>query len=177
MKRKHRNAVHLTRHTLRYKASKWLKQNKNIAFNNPILTKALGLNPDSRIDTQRVYQDVIVYWRRKFIDFYYKQKKAGFLNEVDRYRAWDSMLYSYNQNDAYVFLYDRKVKCYLQPGFNELENMDKQRLERQWRGIGTVIEEMQLFDARLILPDGTRKPIGELLEAGRDVNRLLLEGE
>jgi len=175
--KKHRNAVHLTRHTLRYKASQWLKLNKDIAFNNPILTEAVGLDPYSRIDTSRVYQDVICYWRKRFIQDYYKWKKAGQLDGLDRYRAWDLLLYNYNQNDAYVFLYDPKLKCYLQPGFDELEKMDKRRLDRQWKGIGTVIEEMQLFEARLILPDGTRKPIGELLEAGHDFNNLLTRGK
>jgi len=175
--RKKRSAVHLTRHMLRYKASQWLKQNKNVPFNIPILTEALGLDPYSRVDVARVYQDVILYWRKKFIEFYFKQKKAGFLDKLNCYESWDMLLYNYNQNDAYVFLFDRGLNCYLQPGFKELENMDKQRLNRQWKGIHTVIDEMSLFNAKLVLPDGSRKPVSDLLNAGKDVDKLLPHGE
>lgn len=142
-------------------------------FDNYILTQELGFNPEYRIHYVRVYQDVICYWRKKFIEFYHKQKQANLLKDIDRYSAWDLLLYNYNQNDAYVFLYDRKAKCYIQPDFKELENIDKNRLEKQWKGICSVIEEMQLFQADLVLSDGSRKPIGDLLEAGREVNNIL----
>jgi len=173
MKKKKRNAVGLVSNPVRYKASVWLYNNKDTAFNNPILTEAVGLDPMSRNDCNKVYQDVICYWRNGFIEYYKNMKKAGRLEGYDCYQAWDNMLYNYNQNDAYVFLYDRKLGCYLQPGFKELENMDRKRLERQWHGIGTVIEEMQLFDASLVLSSGERVPIKELLKAGKKVDGLL----
>ena len=173
MSRKKRNAINLTKHSLRYKASEWLHENKGVPFNNPILTEEVGLDPYSRIDTARVYQDVILYWRRKFIEFYYKHKEAGLLDGVDAYASWDLLLYNYNQNDAYVFLFDRKMKQYIQPGFDELEVMDKKRLNRQWKGINTVIDEMKLFKAQLILSDGSKKPVTDLLKAGKSVDKLL----
>jgi hypothetical protein len=176
MNRRRRNGVHLTRHALRYKASKWLKLNKNVAFNNPILTEVVGLDPFSRIDTSRVYQDVIVYWRKKFIDYYYKQKEAGLLDNLDSNTAWDILILNYNQNDSYVFLYDRKLGYYIQPSFDELEKIDKKRLEHQWKGICTVINEMQLFNARL-LTNGIQKPVGELIEAGKSFDNLLTKSK
>jgi len=180
MKRKKRNPVNLKANTLRYQISKWCKTHKDEAFNVPILTEELGLNPDSFSDRNNVYR-CILYWREKFKDFYEKQKRIGTIDNMNRYEAWDTMLYNYNQNDAYVFLskYDKELRChyFVQPGFDMLENMDKRRLNKQWKGIKTVIEEMQLQDARLILSDGSRQPITELLEAGKNVTELLGEGD
>jgi hypothetical protein len=176
-KNKKRNIVGLQEHPLRFKASEWLRKNFDEPFNIPILTEGLGLDSESRTDTSNVYHTVILYWRKKFIEFYKKQRKLEKLKDMDRYRAWDTMLYNYNQNDAYVFLYKRKTGSFIQPSFHELENMDRKRLNRQWKGIGTVIEEMQIMDARLMLPDGSTKSIDELLEAGKDVDKLLPKGE
>jgi len=176
MKRKKRNPVNLKTNLLRYKISEWCSKHKDELFNVPLLTKELGLNPDSFSDRNQVYS-CILYWRNKFKEFYEKQKKIGTIDNMNRYEAWDTMLYNYNLNDAYVFLsrYDKEMNCYyfVQPGFDMLENMDKRRLNKQWKGIQTVIEEMQLQDARLILSDGSRKPINELLEAGEHVSELL----
>jgi len=164
------------------KMSKWcrLHYNDGTLFNVPSLCEELGMNPDSRTDYQKIY-GVIKSWRDGFISKYNKMKEAGALNDMTRYEAWDIMLHNYNKNDAYVFLsiYDKEGDCryFIQPSFLDLEDMDKKRLERQWNGIMTVIKEMQILDARLVLPDGSRKPITELLEAGNDVNKLLKEGK
>lgn len=173
MGRRKRSPIELPYHPLRAKASKWLHDNKNVAFNNPILTEAIGLNPESRSDTQAVYQTVICSWRKHFIDLYKKWKKAGLLDGKNPNDAWDIMTYNFNQNDAYIFLYDRETGYYKQPDFSEIETMDRGRLEKQWKGIGTVIDEMMVCNAQLILSDGTRKPITDLLKAGTKVDRLL----
>lgn len=176
MGKKKRMPIHLKAYEVRYKISQWLKQNKNVLFNVPYLCGQIGLKPDSFSDRNKVY-GAIVYWRTKFISFYNKWKKAGKLKDMDRYQAWDIMLFNYNQNDAYVFLskFDKKTKAsyFIQPGFNELENMDRSRIEKQWKGIGTIINEMQIEDARLVLPDGSREPIDKLLKAGKSFDKLL----
>lgn len=173
MGRKRRGTVPLRKHNLRFTASKWLKEHKDTPFNNPYLTEQLGLNPILRTDCSKVYQDVISYWRKKFIDEYRKYKKDGKLDGLNRYDAWDVMLYNYNQNDAYVFLFDRSTGSYVQPDFDELEEMDKFRLEQKWKGITSIISEMQLVDAQLIIPSGEKRPVSELLNASKKVGKLL----
>ena len=179
MKKRKRNAIGITYNPIRSKISRWCYNNKNELFNIPILTDEIGLDSNNYNDRTKVYNH-IVYWRNKFKDFYFKQKKAGVIDDMNRYEAWDTMLYNYNQNDAYVFLskYDTENRChyFVQPGFDMLENMDKQRLNKQWKGIQTIMDEMKLEDARLILSDGTRKPISDLLEAGKNVGELLGDG-
>lgn len=176
MNRKRRSPIHLTAHATRYRMSKWLKLNKSDYFDVPYLCEQIGMNPAFVSDRNKVYGGIL-YWRSRFINEYYKWKKAGKFEGKNRYDAWAVMLHNYNQNDAYVFLskWDKKLKTryYIQPSFYELEAMDRKRLEKQWKGIGTIIEEMMLFDARLILPSGERKPIRELLEAGKSVGELL----
>jgi len=181
MGKKRRGTVPLRKNNLRYAASKWLKEHKNEPFNSPYLTEQLGLNPISRIDCSKIYQDVISYWRKKFIDEYRKYKKDGKLYGLTRYEAWDVMLDNYNKNDAYVFLSDydpdAKVHYFTQPSFHKVERMDMDRLEKQWRGIKTVVEEMQTYDAQLVLSDGKREPVSSLLKAGRRIDGLLGEKE
>lgn len=181
MGRRKRCPVNLNGRLLRYKASEWLRKNKGLLFNVPILCEELGFDPDNRHHYAKVYQGVIVYWRKKFLEFFEKSKKTGKLEGKNRYKAWECMIRNYNQNDAYVFLskFDKKyrVKYFVQPGFDMLENMDRKRLERQWKGIGSIVDEMQMEDARLVLPDGTRKPVQELIEASKKINDLLIESK
>jgi hypothetical protein len=172
--RKRRSPIHLTPNLLRFKASEWCKKNKNIAFDVPYFAKQLGLNPDSRSDYIKAY-NIILYWRNKFIKFYYKNKKAGLLDNLNANTAWDLLLYNYNQNDAYVFLFNRSMGYFIQPDFSELEKLDKERLEKQWQGIKTVIDEMCIYDATLLV-GGTQKHINELISAGKQVD-MLLDGE
>ena len=168
-----RSPVHMTRHTLRYKASSWMRKNKDLPFDTPYLTEQLGLNPDSRLDVKRVYNDVIKYWRIKALEKFKEWKEAGlFPNDKNRYEIWNNFLYNCNQNDFYVFLYDWKLKCFMQPDFGKLERMDKRRLEKQWKGVCSIIEEMKLYDAHLLI-NGQQKPITELLEAGKKFQKLL----
>jgi len=178
MKRRKSKPIKTKVSDISYKISKWCKlhYNDGTLFDVPMLCKQIGLNPDSRSDYNKVYS-IILSWRNGFIDFYNKLKITGMLDGMNRYEAWDTMLDNYNKNDAYVFLskYNKKekVKYFIQPGFVELESLDKKRLEKQWKGIGTVIDEMLVFDARLILPDGSRKSVSELLKAGKKVDKLL----
>ena len=134
--------------------------------------KELGMDPDSRSDCSEVYNS-LKYWRDNGIKQFKKWEAVGIIpKDRERYTRWDIFLYNYNQNDAYIFLYDNENKYYIQPGFDELERMDKKRLQRQWKGIGTVIEEMIIYDNRL-LTDGIQVPITELLDAGKQVDSLL----
>ena len=164
MSRRHRNAIHMTGRMIRYQVSDWLKHNKNTGFNVPFLCSELGLNPDSRSDCNKIYSGCILYWRNNFVKKYKEWKKVGKLSGMDRHEAWRIMLYNFNQNDAYVFLsrWDRKLngKYYYQPlSLSELEKMDRARLDKQWKSLGTIIDEMGLMEAKLVLPDGSRKPI------------------
>lgn len=154
-----------------YKISKWLHNNKNIAFNIPFLTEEIGMKPDSRKDCSYVY-NVLLRWRKAFIESYQKYKRAGQLDGMDRYEAWDTMLFNFNQNDMYVFLFDKKTGSFLQPSFDILEKMDKKRLQKQWKGINTVIEEMIIEDARLLTEHGIKSPI-DLLRGGKKITELL----
>lgn len=166
----------LRMNNLRYKASEWCKRNRDTPFDTPMLAQALGMDPDSRSDCSRVYTSIIKYWRDEAIIQFRKWVKVGIIPlDKDRYSRWDIFLYNYNQNDAYIFLFDTKNKYYIQPSLDELERMDKKRLQRQWQGILTVIDEMKTYDNRLLL-DGVQKPITELIEAGRGVD-LLLDGK
>ena len=165
-----------------FNMSKWcrLHYKDGTIFNVPMLCNELGMNPDSRSDYNKVY-GVILSWRNGLIDYYNKQKKIGMLDGMNRYEAWDVMLNNYNKNDAYVFLsqYDKtaNIKYFIQPSFDMLENMDIKRIEKQWRGIKTVLEEMQTVDAQLKLPDGSRQPVTKLLKAGKKVDTLLSHGD
>lgn len=162
--------------------SKWCKihYNDGTLFDVPFLCKELGMNPDSRSDYNSVY-NAIKYWRTEFINFYTMKKKIGFIDGMNRYEAWNIMLDNYNKNDSYVFLgeYDKSSGCYyfIQPNFDKLESMDRRRLIRQWKGIGTVIDEMITVDARLVLSDGSYKPVKKLLESGKDVTKMLTDDE
>jgi hypothetical protein len=157
---------------LRYKVSEWCKRNTGVSFDVPFLAKELGMNPDSRADCAKVYS-VIKYWRDKGIETFKHWVAIGIIPPGEtRYIRWDVFLLNYNRNDAYIFLYDYDNEYYIQPGFDELERMDKKRLQHQWNGILTIIDEMQVYDTRLLI-DGTQKPVTELLKAGKNVDMLL----
>jgi len=178
--RKSKNAIppkpKLRSNPIRYKASEWMHRNKDEPFTIPLLTEYLGLNPDSRKDTAMVYQDVILYWRKKALEYYTVLKKLGFLNNVNHYIAWDIFLHNYNQSDAYVFLFDDERNSYIQPDMIKLERMDRSRIKKQWDGILNVMDEMKVEDA-LFLTDGVQLPIAELKQAGKKFNGLLSEGK
>ena len=164
----------LRNNPLRFKASAWLRKNIGKPFDIPMLTEKLGMNPDSRHDTSRVYQDVILYWRDKAIQYYKDLRKAGYLDDLDRFYAWNVLTYNYNQHDAYVFLFDDKLHCYMQPDLKELEVMDKRRLQKQWSGILSVMDDMKVCEVNL-LAGGMQKPVAELEVAGKRVTALLGE--
>jgi len=152
-----------------------MHKNKDEPFTIPLLTEYLGYNPDSRHDTTMVYQDVILYWRKKALEYYNVLKKLGFLN-VNHYEAWDIFLYNYNQSDAYVFLFDDERSSYIQPDMIKLERMDRSRIKKQWDGILNVMDEMKVEDA-LFLTDGVQCPVAELEQAGKKFDGLLSEGK
>ena len=180
MKRRKRTPIKIKPNDLRYRMSKWCKLHykDGTLFDIPLLCKELKLNPDSRNDYNKVYSNILS-WRNGFIEKYKEYKTAGQLIGLNKYEAWDTMLDNYNKNDAYIFLSkydpDAKVHCFIQPSFHEIERMDMNRLEKQWRGIKTVVEEMHVYDAQLVLSDGKRKPVDTLLKAGKKVDGLLGE--
>jgi len=178
--RKSKNAIppkpKLRASPIRFKASEWMRRNKDEPFTIPLLTEYLGYNPDSRHDTTMIYTDVILYWRKKALEYYTVLKKLGFLDTVNHYEAWDIFLYNYNQSDAYVFLFDDDRSSYIQPNMKELEEMDRERIKKQWDGILNVMDEMKLEDA-LFLTDGIQLPVDELERAGKKFNGLLNEGK
>lgn len=182
MKGRKRKPIKTKASDVSYKMSKWcrLHYKDGTLFNVPMLCEELGLNPDSRSDYNKVYS-VILSWRNGLIDYYNKQKTIGTLIGMDRYEAWDVMLGNYNKNDAYVFLstHDKEtnIKYFIQPSFDMLENMDIKRIEKQWKGIKTMLEEMQTVGAQLKLSDGSRQPVTKLLKAGRKVDSLLSHGD
>lgn len=176
-RKRKRMPVALRMNNLRYKVSSWCKQNKDVPFDTPLLAKELGMNPDSRTDCAEIYNSVIKYWRDKGIETFKKWMDVGVIpKDKDRYVRWDIFLYNYNQNDAYIFLYDNNNGYYIQPGFDELERMDKKRLQHQWNGILTIIDEMITYDNRLLI-DGVQRPVTDLLKAGKEMDGLLGVGE
>lgn len=178
--RKSKNAIplkpKLRANPIRYKASEWMHRNKDEPFTIPLLTEYLGLNPDSRKDTAKVYQDIILYWRKKALEHYNALKKLGFLNSMNHYEAWDSFLYNFNQSDAYVFLFDDERGSYIQPDMIKLERMDRSRIKKQWDGILSIMDEMKETEA-LFLTDGVQLPVAELKQAGKKFDGLLSEGK
>jgi len=178
--RKSKNAVplkpKLKSNPVRFKASKWMRINKDEPFTIPLLTEYLGYNPDSRHDTNMVYNDVIIYWRKKALQYYTILKKLGFLNNINHYEAWDILLYNFNQHDAYVFLFDDERSSYIQPDMIKLERMDRERIKKQWNGILSIMDEMKETEA-LFLTDGVQRPVAELEQAGKKFNGLLSEGK
>ena len=176
--RKSKNAIpprpKLRANPIRYKASEWMHRNKDEPFTIPLLTEYLCLNPDSRKDTAKVYQDVILYWRKKALEHYNVLKKLGFLNSMNHYEAWNRFLYNFNQSDAYVFLFDDERGSYIQPNMMELEAMDRERIKKQWNGILSVIDEMKETEA-LFLTDGIQLPVDKLEKAGKQFDGLLTE--
>ena len=176
MGKKKRHPIKMRNNLIRNRASEWLRKNKGVYFNTPFLVEQLGLNPDNKKHYDSVYSTVICYWRNHFIKYYKECKKNGDLEGLDRYKAWTVMLYNFNMNDAYVFLFEPKKGYYIQPSFAELEEMDKVRLQKQWKGILTVIDEMQTIDANVLLDSGKEIPVKDLLKAGKKVDNLL-DGE
>ena len=176
--RKSKNAVppkpKLRSNPVRYKASEWMHRNKDEPFTIPLLTEYLGYNPDSRKDTAMVYRDVILYWRRKALEYYTILKKLGFFNNVDHYKKWNILLENYNNSDAYVFLFDDERGSYIQPDMFKLERMDRSRIKKQWDGILNVMDEMK-EEGALFLTDGVQLPVDELERAGKKFNGLLSE--
>jgi len=178
MKRKKRSPIKIRSNNIRYDMSKWCRRHHKdgTLFNIPLLCNELGLNPDSRTDYNKVYGN-IVSWRKGFIETYKKWKKLGLLDDMDKYEAWNTMLSNYNKNDAYVFLseYDTDVQVhyFIQPSFHKIERMDMSRLEKQWKGIKTIVEEMQTYDAQLVLTSGDRESVTKLLKASKNVDKLL----
>ena len=174
--RKSKNSIppkpKLRSNPIRFKASEWLRRNKDEPFTIPMLTEYLGYNPDSRKDTNKVYQDVILYWRKKALEYYDILKKYGFLDNVNHYLAWDIFLYNFNMSDAYVFLFDDERGSYIQPDMMKLERMDRSRIKKQWDGILTIMDEMKETDA-LFLTDGIQLPVDELEQAGKHFDNLL----
>lgn len=173
MGRRARSPVHLQANDIRYAMSTWCRRNHGKPFTVPALSMALGMNPDSRDDCTKIYGG-LKYWRDKAVEKFKKMVDQGILpRDADRYQRWDSFLLSYNNNDAYVFLFNRETGTYFQPNFKELEEMDRVRLSRQWHGILTVIDEMIVYDAQLALSDGSKHPVRDLIDAGESVDRLL----
>ena len=177
MSRKKRSTVHLRGNSIRYEVSKWLRHNKDTLFDVPYLCHELGLNPDSVTDRRKVY-GCILYWRNKFTETYDQKKLLGELDGKTPEDAWEHMIYNFNQNDAYFFLSTKDKEThtdyFFQPlAFAELEEMDGKRLRKQWAGSPRVMSEMKLMGVNLVLPDGSRMPISDLLDAGKNMDRLL----
>jgi len=175
--RKKRTPVNTKSSLIRYRASSWFRRNKSSPFTVPFLTEQLGLNREKSKDVNLVYRDVICYWRKKaiksFIDI---KKQGGFPKGKTRNEIWDIFLRNLNQNDIYVFLFDHDCGYYVQPNFSELENLDRTRLIKQWKGIKTVLDEMDIYDARVLL-DSKPKKVEELRDTGEKFDKALLQGK
>lgn len=143
---------------LRKKAKRYFRYHppNQEPFDCPYLTEQLDLDPTNRTQVQKVYQNVIQYWRDKAIPIYEYLKQNNSLDSGDKYQNWQIFLQNYNKiYGAYFFLYDRKQGYYIQPNFAELEQMSNKRIEWQWKGIKSIMGEMVEFDERM-LPSGRR---------------------
>lgn len=88
----------------------------------------------------------------------------GGIEGGNRFEKWENGLKSYNANDAFV-LFSRREKGkpphFIQPSFAEIERIDKTRLNKQMKGIITILEEMKEFDRHLLPADRSVTPMLE----------------
>lgn len=152
----------------------WHYPEMGTPFTVPFLTNELGMDPESRNDTGRVY-NIIRYMLKQAQKHYMKNK--GYFDGENKYDNWDAFMVSLNNNDIYVFMSKREKKqvYYVQPSFQELESIDYDRVKRQLSGVVTVVDEMTERDEKLL---SSGRPAGELLDASRKVNNVyLLNGQ
>lgn len=167
---------------LRYKVSTvlrnhgWGKRKNPEEFNLPKLLEWLGLNydPDNIHDRQEVYQKTICYWRKHFVPVFKFWLDIGDIKGEDRFEKWEIALANYNKHDAYVLFSrrERKNTYFIQPSFEEIEQMDHKRLNRQMKGILTILTEMKLYDARL-LP--SKREVTDMLEDSKKFEQVYLK--
>lgn len=152
----------------------WQYPNMGTPFTVPYLTNELGLDPESRHDTNRVYQ-IIMYMRSQATKHYIKNR--GFFKGENKYENWDALMISLNNKDIYVFMAVREKRqvFYIQPNFQELEKMDYERVLKHLGSLATVVTDMTERD-EILLSSG--RPAAELLDASRTMkNVYLLNGK
>lgn len=136
------------------------------------LCGGIGHDPMIVRERNKVYFDVILYWRKKASVYWDELERKGAL-KGNRLEKWKIFLWNYNEIwRAFFFLYDRKQNAYYQPNLVEKEVLDYRRLERQIIGIGSVAGEMKEFDEVILL---TGKPARELLEDADKIRMKYLE--
>lgn len=148
----------------------WKYPEMGTPFTVPFLTEELGLDPESRHETNRVY--TVIRSMLKQAQKHY-MKNRGYFNGENRYDNWDAFMVSLNNNDIYVFMSKREKKqvYYIQPSFQELEQIDYDRVKKHLKSVITVIDDMTERDEKLL---SSGRPAGELLDATRTVNNVYL---
>jgi hypothetical protein len=139
----------------------WLAPRPQAEFNLDTAIRAVGYDPENRHHRMKVY-NVIAYWRKKAREVWDYAIENGKIKARAFAQTWGAFLNYYNKNfKAFYLLYDPKDKVYYQPNFSAKERLDQKRMERQAKGLKTVLAEMVDFDESLIV---TGRPIREALQ-------------
>lgn len=154
------------------------KEGKPEKFNIPILLDWMGLDMDSAKDQRKVYSQVILYWRKRFTDWFKSMEFEGKIPEgANRHEIWDIVLENFNQNDKYLFFSKRKstTDCfYVQPKLGQMERLDFGRLDKQMKSIVTILQEMEKTGDRQLISSG--KKVSGLLKDQQKIGKKYLNG-
>ena len=149
------------------------KKGKPEKFNIPILLEWMGLSRDSAKDQRMVYSQVILYWRKRFTNWFKSMEFEGKLpKDVNRHEIWDIVLDNFNKNDKYLFYSKRKstTDCfYVQPTLGQMERLDFGRLDKQMKSIVTILNEMEHTGDRTLISTG--KKVSGMLKDGQNMRR------
>lgn len=147
-------------------------------FNIPILLEWMGMNRDSAKEQRMVYQQVILYWRKKFTSWFKSMEFEGKIPEgANRHEIWEVVLKNFNHNDKYLFFSKRKstTDCfYVQPTLGQMERLDFGRLDKQMKSIVTILQEMEKTGDRTLLTTG--KKVSGMLKDGKKYAKKYLDG-
>lgn len=154
------------------------KKDKPEKFNIPILLGWMGLDRDSAKDQRMVYSQVILYWRKRFTNWFKSMEFEGKLpKDVNRHEIWDIVLDNFNKNDKYLFYSKRKstTDCfYVQPTLGQMERLDFGRLDKQMKSIVTILNEMEHTGDRTLISTG--KKVSGMLKDGQKYAKKYLDG-
>jgi len=153
------------------------KEGKPEKFNIPILLGWMGLDMDSAKDQRKVYSQVILYWRKRFTDWFKSMEFDDTLpKDKNRHEIWDIVFDNFNQNDKYLFYSKRKstTDCfYVQPTLGQMERLDFGRLDKQMKSVMTILHEMEKTGDRKLILSG--KKVSEMLGDGRKYAKKYLD--
>ena len=125
----------------------WLRRNKGIYFNKQLVCSDLGLDIS---EWENLYQ-CLLYWRKKFKEFYKIQDEKGLL-QGDRFQKWLLALRNFEVNyDIQPFYYEKGMNEYYVPHLADKEKISHQRILQWIKSSETIAEEMKIFDESMFI--------------------------